>query len=101
MANPASAFELKKVAAPSEYTKFSFRNLYTCRIGAGEGLNQTTILDQGYEFGHIVVNNWAIYDGLVPDGAKQIGRGQGLHINAGDWRPSFTIVFEDERAMSP
>ncbi|KAL6851968.1 hypothetical protein ACP4OV_020153 [Aristida adscensionis] len=96
MATPT--FQIETVAAPTEYSKFTFRNLYMHRIGDGAGVNQTTILDKGYGFGHIAVNNWTIYDG-PGTAAKLVARGQGLHINGGDWRPSFSIVFEKDSSF--
>jgi hypothetical protein len=46
--------------------------------------------------GEMAVDNWPIYDGPGPD-AELVARAQGLHINDGNCRNSFSLVFVNER----
>ncbi|KAG2550392.1 protein GOS9-like isoform X2 [Panicum virgatum] len=44
--------------------------------------------------GELAVNNWTVFDGPGSN-AKLVARAQGLHINAGDWHLSYSLVFEN------
>jgi len=92
------AFETTPFAGSVENTVLSFRNLYLHHIYRGEGQNQADIVakDATTGLGQTAVNNWSIYDGPGPY-ANLVARAQGLHIYAGNWHNSFTIVFEVER----
>ncbi|PWZ41898.1 Horcolin [Zea mays] len=85
-------------AAFTECNELNFQGLYMYHTPLGPKANQAAILESKAKIGigATVVNNWAVYDGPGP-GAKLVGRAQGLHILAGNWVNSFTLVFEDER----
>ncbi|KAG2620658.1 hypothetical protein PVAP13_3NG227400 [Panicum virgatum] len=73
----------------------SMRGLYLHHNCRGPRANQATLLNPPL-MGELAVNNWTVYDGPGPD-AKLVARAQGLHINAGNWHNSFSLVFEDGR----
>ena len=97
MANPPN-FHAASFDGAVENTEFNFRSLYLHHIFSGPNPTQAGIVskDATTGWGSTVVNNWPIYDGVGHD-AKLLARAQGLHINAGSWHNSFTIVFETER----
>jgi len=101
MAAIASSFEVTPfsgTAGALENTELNFSDLYLHHIYSGPKANQSTVVpkDAATGLGSTAVNNWPIYDGVGPD-AKVVARAQGLHIFAGNWHNSFTIVFEVER----
>lgn len=101
MAAIASSFEVAPFSSSTgalENTELSFTDLYLHHIYSGPKPYQSTIIpkDATTGLGSTAVNNWPIYDGVGPD-AKLVARAQGLHIFAGNWHNSFTIVFEVER----
>ncbi|KAF7099070.1 hypothetical protein CFC21_100756 [Triticum aestivum] len=80
-----------------ENTEFRFSSLYMHHIYSGPSPNQSNIVaaDATTGWGKTTVNNWTIYDGVGTD-AKLVARAQGLHVYAGIWHNTFTIVFEIE-----
>lgn len=97
MANPPN-FHAASFDGAVENTEFNYRSLYLHHIFSGPNPTQAGIVskDATTGWGSTVVNNWPIYDGVGPD-AKRVARAQGLHINAGSWHNTFTIVLETER----
>ena len=103
-----SNFEATAVAAaPLEYRRFTFRDLYMRRTYRGPGANQVVVVNQSggaaagncYGLGATVVHNWAIYDGPGPE-AKLVARARGLHIDttgAGLFYNTFCFMFEHGR----
>nr|CAB3456223.1 unnamed protein product [Digitaria exilis] len=83
-------------AAPIECNELNFQGLYLYHTALGPKANQTSIVESKGSMGATVVNNWAVYDGPGPD-AKVVAHAQGLHIQAGNWLNSFSLVFENER----
>jgi hypothetical protein len=81
-----------------EGKEFNFSNLYLHHTYGGPKPNQSTIINNNGStgLGMTAVNNWAVYDGLGSD-AKVVAHAHGLHIYAGDWHNSFSLVFENER----
>ncbi|CAL4899148.1 unnamed protein product [Urochloa decumbens] len=75
--------------------ELSIRGLYLHHTCRGPRVNQATLLNPPM-IGELAVNNWTVYDGPGPD-AKLVARAQGLHINAGNWHNSFSLVFENGR----
>ena len=83
--------------AQREELTISMRGLYLHHNCRGPRANQATLLNPPL-MGELAVNNWTVYDGPGPD-AKLVARAQGLHINAGNWHNSFSLVFEDGRYL--
>ncbi|CAN6163938.1 unnamed protein product [Urochloa humidicola] len=108
MLNDLANFEAAAVAAPAEYRRFTFRDLYMRRTYCGPGANQAVVVNPSggggaaghcYGLGATVVHNWAIYDGPGPD-AKLVARARGLHIDttgAGLFYNTFCFMFEHGR----
>ncbi|XP_039804976.1 uncharacterized protein LOC120669265 [Panicum virgatum] len=107
MLNDLANFEAAAVAAPAEYRRFTFRDLYMRRTYRGPGANQVVVVNQSggaaagncYGLGATVVHNWAIYDGPGPE-AKLVARARGLHIDttgAGLFYNTFCLMFEHGR----
>ncbi|BAT15869.1 Os12g0144200 [Oryza sativa Japonica Group] len=82
-------------ALVEQYNELNFRNLYLHHLYLGPNPTQSVMLaaDAATGLGATTVNNWPIYDGL----GSLVARARGLHVYAGDWHNSFTIVFEDQR----
>ncbi|VAI81866.1 unnamed protein product [Triticum turgidum subsp. durum] len=80
-----------------QMTEFKFSSLYWRHIYSGPSPNQSNIIaaDATTEWGQTLANNWTIYDGVGLN-AKLVARAQGLHLYAGTWHNTFTIVFEIE-----
>lgn len=78
--------------------EINFSKLYLHHTPAGPRRDQSGLTGNNREtgLGPLVVNNWPVYDGIGRD-AKVVARAQGLHIYAGNWHNSFSLVFEDER----
>lgn len=76
----------------------SIRGLYLHHNCRGPRVNQASLLNPPPVMGELAANNWTVYDGPGPD-AKLAARAQGLHINAGNWHNSFSLVFEDGRYL--
>ncbi|TVU51440.1 hypothetical protein EJB05_02871 [Eragrostis curvula] len=87
MANTCSAF--------AEGNELKFSGLYLYHTYSGPSPNQTTIVSHS-GMGNLVANNWVVREGLGQN-AKIVARAQGLHIYAGNWHNSFSLVFEEER----
>ncbi|XP_052139285.1 mannose/glucose-specific lectin-like [Oryza glaberrima] len=85
-------------SALMEGKEFNFSNLYLHHTYGGPKPNQSTIINNNGStgLGMTAVNNWAVYDGFGSD-AKVVAHAHGLHIYAGDWHNSFSLVFENER----
>ena len=80
--------------AATQGNEFNFSGLYLYHTYKGPNANQVETIVR-HQFGTLAVNNWVIRDGLSCS-AEVIARAQGLHVNAGDWHNSFSLVFEDE-----
>ncbi|EAY85718.1 hypothetical protein OsI_07086 [Oryza sativa Indica Group] len=80
--------------------EINFSKLYLHHTPAGPRRDQSGLTGNNREtgLGPLVVNNWPVYDGIGRD-AKVVARAQGLHIYAGNWHNSFSLVFEDERCV--
>ncbi|CAN6213663.1 unnamed protein product [Urochloa humidicola] len=90
-------FQITPIAAPAEWNELAFKGLYMYHTPLGPNANQATIIKEtGPIGGETAVNNWEVYDGPGSD-AKIVARAQGLHIKAGNWHNSFSLVFENER----
>jgi len=109
-------FEATAVAAaPLEYRRFTFRDLYMHRVAGKQwkGANQAALVDSSGEpiggFGErphrsgmrgaMAVHNWAVYDGPGP-GARLVARARGLHADTsggGFFYNTFSFVFEHGR----
>ena len=98
MATNAPSFQVTPRAAHAECSELSFQGLYLFHTHLGPKANQALIIDGKGPMGATAVNNWAVCDGPGPD-AKVVARAQGLHILAGNWLNSFSLVFENERYM--
>ncbi|CAN6209807.1 unnamed protein product [Urochloa humidicola] len=96
MAATPSNLQVTPCAAPTECSELNFQGLYLYHTSLGPKANQVTIIDGKGPLGTTVVNNWTVYDGPGPD-AKVVAHAQGLHIEAGNWLNSFSLVFENER----
>ncbi|EAZ19624.1 hypothetical protein OsJ_35200 [Oryza sativa Japonica Group] len=85
-------------ALVEQYNELNFRNLYLHHLYLGPNPTQSVMLaaDAATGLGATTVNNWPIYDGL----GSLVARARGLHVYAGDWHNSFTIVFEDQRFIN-
>nr|QBL54526.1 DJ-variant B [Saccharum hybrid cultivar] len=81
--------------APTQGNEFNFSGLYLYHTYVGPNSTQSQIIVKD-GIGTLTVNNWVIRDGLSGS-SKVIARARGLHIFAGDWHNSFSLVFEDER----
>ena len=81
-----------------EYKKLNFGSLYLYHTQFGPKANQEDIIAPKNGLGRTIANNWEVYDGVGP-GSKLVARAQGLHIEAGNWHNSFSLVFEDGRYM--
>ncbi|CAN6334076.1 unnamed protein product [Urochloa humidicola] len=79
----------------AQQDELSIRGLYLHHTCRGLRVNQATLFNPPM-MGELAVNNWTVYDGPGPD-AKLVARAQGLHINAGNWHNSFSLVFENGR----
>ncbi|KAF2907045.1 hypothetical protein DAI22_12g066200 [Oryza sativa Japonica Group] len=81
--------------------EINFSMLYLHHTPAGPRPDQSGLTGNNREtgLGPLVVNNWPVYDGIGRD-AKVVARAQGLHIYAGNWHNSFSLVFKDERSGS-
>ena len=79
-----------------EYKKLNFGSLYLYHTQFGPKANQEDIIAPKNGLGRTIANNWEVYDGVGP-GSKLVARAQGLHIEAGNWHNSFSLVFEDGR----
>lgn len=97
MANPSN-FQITPCVALVENNEINFRSLYLYHTYVGPKPNQSTIINANSAtgLGSTAVNNWTVYDGLGPN-ATVVARAQGLHIYAGNWHNSFSLVFEVER----
>lgn len=97
MANPSN-FQITPCVALVENNEINFRSLYLYHTYLGPKLNQSGIVNANSAtgLGATVVNNWTVYDGTDPN-ATLVARAQGLHINAGNWHNTFSLVFEVER----
>jgi hypothetical protein len=94
--NPSSLrLQVTPSAAPTECSELSFQGLYLFHTPLGPKANQALIIDGKGPIGATAVNNWTVCDGPGPD-AKVVARAQGLHIQAGNWLNSFSLVFENE-----
>ena len=79
-----------------EYKELNFGSLYLYHTQFGPKANQEDIIAPKNGLGRTIANNWEVYDGVGP-GSKLVARAQGLHIEAGNWHNSFSLVFEDGR----
>ncbi|EMS65594.1 hypothetical protein TRIUR3_06346 [Triticum urartu] len=83
-----------------ETAELRMQNLYLHHLYGGASPNQEDIItrdDAGkHGFGSTVVHNWTIYDADTAE-RTLVARAQGLHILAGTWHHSFTVVFEAGR----
>ena len=118
-----SNFEATAVAAaPLEYRRFTFRDLYMHRVAGKQwkGANQAALVDSSGEpiggFGErphrsgmrgaMAVHNWAVYDGPGP-GARLVARARGLHADTSGVAASSTTLsascssMEGTRTPSP
>ncbi|CAL5079501.1 unnamed protein product [Urochloa decumbens] len=93
---PTNNFEITPFVAPAEWTKLAFAGLYMYQTPLGPNANEAPIIENTGPIGETIVNNWQVYDGPGSD-AKVVARAQGLHIQAGNWLCSFSLVFENER----
>ena len=99
MAYPSSNMQvIPRGQITEEINELSFRNLYLHHTLSGPYQNQEIVVNahNADGLGTTTVNDWTIHDGLGPY-APVVARGQGLHVLAGGWHNSFTIVFETER----
>jgi hypothetical protein len=78
-----------------EGTELNFRDLYLHHTSQGSNVNQVVVVNRN-DYGTLAANNWDVCDGFGQN-ARVVARAQGLHIHAGHWHMSFTLVFEDER----
>lgn len=99
MAN-SSNFRTAPCGALMEYNELIFCDLYLHHPNSDkDGEKHTIIHVNGVSgFGATAVNNWEIYDGAGYD-ATVVARGQGLHISAGNWHNTFSMVFDADRFM--
>nr|UDO48201.1 PH02Gene03445.t1 [Phyllostachys edulis] len=97
MANPSN-FQITPCVALVESNEINFRSLYLYHTWVSPNLNQAEIIEKNSStgMGMTSVNNWTVYDGPGPN-ATLVARGQGLHIYAGNWHNTFSLVFEVER----
>ncbi|KAL6650570.1 hypothetical protein ACP70R_009495 [Stipagrostis hirtigluma subsp. patula] len=98
MANPSN-LQVTPCMSLAECNELNFQGLYMYHTySGGPKANQVTVVDNMSKgsIGTIAVNNWAIYDGPDPN-AKVVAHAQGLHMHAGNWHNSFSLVFENER----
>uniref|UniRef100_J3NCA4 Dirigent protein n=1 Tax=Oryza brachyantha TaxID=4533 RepID=J3NCA4_ORYBR len=89
----SASFSIIPSSALMEGMEFSFCNLYLHHTYGGPKPNQSTIVSGNGStgLGSTVANNWVVYDGLGSD-AKAVAHAQGLHIYAGNWHNSFSLV---------
>uniref|UniRef100_A0ACD5U0W6 Uncharacterized protein n=1 Tax=Avena sativa TaxID=4498 RepID=A0ACD5U0W6_AVESA len=72
------------------------------QLESSPNANQKIVVNPGlpFGFGLTVANDWAIYDGILPNG-KLVARALGMHIGAGkadyNWYFSFNMMFVDDR----
>lgn len=99
MAN-SSNFRTAPCGALMEYNELIFCDLYLHHPNSDKDDEKHTIIRvNGVSgFGATAVNNWEIYDGAGYD-ATVVAHGQGLHISAGNWHTTFSMVFDAERFM--
>ncbi|CAL5089661.1 unnamed protein product [Urochloa decumbens] len=93
---PTNNFEITPFVAPAEWNELAFAGFYMYQRPLGSNANEAPIIESTGPIGETVVNNWQVYDGPGSD-AKVVARAQGLHIQAGNWLCSFSLVFENER----
>lgn len=93
-----ASLQVTPTSAFTEWNELKFEGLYLFHTPLGSGANQAQVIDNKTPIGigATVVNNWAVYDGPGPN-AKLVARAQGLHIQAGNWVNSFSLVFVDQR----
>ena len=94
MATTPCILQVTPSYAATQGNEFNFSGLYLYHTYKGPNANQVETIVR-HQFGTLAVNNWVIRDGLSCS-AEVIARAQGLHVNAGDWHNSFSLVFEDE-----
>uniref|UniRef100_A0A0E0DGA2 Dirigent protein n=1 Tax=Oryza meridionalis TaxID=40149 RepID=A0A0E0DGA2_9ORYZ len=94
----ASKLQFTPCSTPIQGNEINFSKLYLHHTPAGPRPNQSGVTSTNKEtgLGSLVVNNWQVYHGIGCD-AKVVAHAQGLHVYAGNWHNSFTLVFEDER----
>ena len=97
MADP-SKLQITPCGMLVQGNQINFTKLYLHHTPAGPEQNQSAVTsnDKKTGLGCIVVNNWSVYDGIGSD-AKLVAYAKGLHVFAGAWHNSFSLVFEDER----
>nr|CAB3462273.1 unnamed protein product [Digitaria exilis] len=78
------------MAATYQGNEINIQGLYLHHTPLGPNANQSSVISK------LVANNWTVYDGPGPN-AKLVARAQGLHIDAGNWHNSFSLVFENGR----
>ncbi|CAN6343197.1 unnamed protein product [Urochloa humidicola] len=74
--------------------ELSLQGLYLHHTCRGPNANQASLINPP-KMGELAVNNWTVFDGPGSN-AKLVARAQGLHINAGGWHLSYSLVFENE-----
>ena len=86
-----SLLSLSLMADTCQGNEINIQGLYLHHTCLGPNANQAAVID-----GKLAANNWTVYDGPGPN-AKLVARAQGLHIDAGNWHNSFSLVFENGR----
>ncbi|CAL4898866.1 unnamed protein product [Urochloa decumbens] len=81
------------MADACQRNEINLQGLYLHHTCLGPNANQASVINPP-KMGELAVNNWTVYDGPGPN-AKLVARAQGLHINAGNWHNSFSLVFEN------
>ncbi|KAF8776529.1 hypothetical protein HU200_003244 [Digitaria exilis] len=79
------------MAATCQGNEINIQSLYLHHTCLGPNANQSSVVD-----GKLAANNCTVFDGPGTD-AKLVARAQGLHIDAGNWHNSFSLVFENGR----
>ncbi|KAJ4767543.1 Dirigent protein [Rhynchospora pubera] len=76
--------------------------LYLFQAAAGEGKNQTVVVDLNnhFSFGTIAVNDWLVYDSLGPN-KRVVAHAQGTQVHVlnspGErWKTDIFFVFEND-----
>lgn len=95
MATTPSFLQITPSSAPTQGNEFNFSGLYLYHTYVGTNSTQSEIIVKD-GIGTVTVNNWIIRDGPSGSANNVVARGRGLHIFAGDWHNSFSIVFEVE-----
>lgn len=81
------------MAVAWQRNELSLQGLYLHHTHGGPNANQQSLINPP-KMGELAVQNWTVFDGPGSN-AKLVARAQGLHIKAGDWHLSYSMVFEN------